>query len=339
MKTTFLVIALIGCIALGILGVEQSKKLQAQSDELARTKQQVDALQAELKEKTDAVENAKLAEARTQVLQKTLSESTSVAVAESKKSEQLKQSLDEAKTNNPMHAIASMFKDPKMREMMKAQQKSVIGPIIDKQYADLFKQLNMTPDQASAMKDLISKKMLAGADVGMAMLDDSLDASQRADLTKQVKAESDDYDQQIKQLLGDDNYKGYQSYEKTVPDRMAVDQFNSQFAGTSTALTPSQQQQLVQALSDSRNNFNWTSGLNNQQDLGANGDIASMLTDENIAKFTAEREQFDQQFLARAQQFLTPEQVTAYQQFQKQQRELQLMGFNVAKQMFKQGGH
>ncbi len=77
--------------------------------------------------------------------------------------------------------------------------------------------------------------------------------------------------------------------------------------------------------------------MNNQTGpSGANGDIASMLTDDNIAKFTAEREQFDQQFLTRAQQFLTPDQVTAYQQYQKQQLQLQLMGFNgQVKQMFK----
>lgn len=335
MKTTFLVITLIGCVALGILGFEQSKELCAQNDELAKTKQQLAALEAELKEKTDAIDNAKSMEAKARILQKTLNESASATVAESKKSEQLKQSLEEAKTNNPMHAVVDMFKDPQMREMMKAQQKAAIGPMIDHEYTDLFKQLNLTPEQAAQAKDLIGKKMLAGADVGMAMLDDSLDASKRADLTKQVKAESDDDDQQIKQFLGDDNYKEYQSYEKSVPDRTTVDQFNSQLSGTATALSASQQQQLVQALSDSRDNFNWTSGLNNEQDLTGNGDIASMLTDDNIAKFTAEREQFNQQFLTRAQQFLTPEQATAYQQYQKQQLQLQLMGFKMAKQMFK----
>jgi Spy/CpxP family protein refolding chaperone len=334
MKTTFLVITLIGCVALGILCFEQSKNLQSQRDELAKTKQQVESLQAELQEKTDAIENARLAEAKAKILQKTLNESTSVVAAESKKTEQLKQSLDQAKTNNPMHTMAEMFKDPQMREMMKAQQKAAIGPILDRQYADLFKQLNLTPDQAAQAKDLIEKKMLVGADVGMSMLDSSLDASQRADLTKQIKTETDDYDQQMKQLVGDNNYDSFKSYEKTIPDRMAVDQFNSQNSGTARALTPAQQQQLIQALSDSRNNFTWTSGLN-QQDAGMNGDLASLLTEDNIAKFTAEREQFDQQFLTRAQQFLTPEQVTAYGQFQHQQLQMQLMGFKMAGQMMK----
>ena len=334
MKTTILIIAIVGCIALGILGVEQSKKLKAQSDELAQVKNQLAALDAELKEKSDAIENARLTEAKAKTLQQTLSESTTAAVAESKKSEALMASLDEEKTNSPMHAMASMFKDPKMREMMKAQQKAVMGPILDKQYADFYKQLNLTPEQTAAFKDLLGKKMLAGADQGFAMLDDSLDANQRADLGKQVKAQTDELDNEIKQALGDDNYKAYQSYEKTIPDRMTTSQFGDQLAGTPNALTPGQQEQLVQEMSDTRNNFNWTSTLN-QPNPGANGDMASMLTSENIDKFMAEREQYDSQVLAGAQKFLTPAQVDALRNLQQTQRELQGMGFNMAKGMFK----
>lgn len=336
MKTTCLIIAVVGCIALGIFGFEQSKKLHAQSDELAATKQQVAGLEAELRQKEEAIENARSVEAKSKILQQTLSESTTAAVAESKKSEKLQQSLDEAKTNNPMHAVASMFKDPKMREMMKAQQKMAVGPIIEKQYSDLFKQLNLTPEQSAAFKDLITKKMLAGTDVGLSMLDDSLDASQRADLTKQIKVQNDEMDAEMKQFLGDNNYQAYQTYEKTVPDRMALGQFSDQVASSGTALTPEQQNQMVQALSDARNNFTWTSGLN-QPNPGANGDIASLLTDDSIARFTAEREQFDAQFLAKAQQILTPDQVDAYKTFQDQRRQLQLMGFNMAKQMYGTG--
>jgi len=333
MKTTFLIIAIIGCVALGILGVEQSKKLRSQSDELAATKQQVAGLEAELRQKEDDIENAKSLEAKSKILQQTLNESTTAAVAQSKKTEQLQQTLDEAQTNNPMHAMANMFKDPKMREMLKSQQKAALGPVIDKQYSDLFKQLNMTPEQSAAFKDLVIKKMLASADAGLSMMDDSLDPQQRADLAKQVKSQTDETDAEIKQFLGDNNYQAYQTYEKSVPDRMTMNQFNDQMSGTATALTPEQQNQMVQALSDARNNFTWSSGLN-QENPGANGDIVSLLTDDNIAKFTAEREQFDAQFLTKAQQILTPAQFDAYKAFQNQQRELQLMGFNMARQMF-----
>jgi hypothetical protein len=337
MKTTALIIVTIGCVALGIFGVAQSKKLQAQSEELAATKQQVAALEAELKEKSEAIENAKSVEAKSRMLQKTLSESTTAAVAESKKSEKLQASLEESKTNNPMHAMASMLKDPGMRDLVKNQQKMTLGPIIDQQYGALFKQLNLTPEQSATFKDLILKKTLAGTDVGLSMMDGSLDASQRAELTKQVKAQTDEMDAEMKQFLGD-NYQAYQSYEKTVPDRMTMSQFSQQFAGTATALTSAQENQMVQAMSDARNNFSWTSSLN-KQDAAASADIAGMLTDDNIARFSAEREQFDQQFLTKAQQILTAEQYASYQKFQQQQRDLQLMSFKMAKQLFNTQSH
>ena len=245
----------------------------------------------------------------------------------------MQESLDEAQTNNPMRAMVSMFKDPKMRDMIKTQQKAALGPMITKQYGDLIKQLNLSPEQAATFKDLVSKKMLAGADAGISMMDDSLSASDRADLAKQIKAQTDDVDVEIKQLLGDNNYTAYETYQKTVQDRTTMSQFNDQMAGSSTTLTPDQQSQMVQALSDARNGFTWTSGLN-QPNPGADGDIASLLTDDNIAKFTAEREQFDTQFLTKAAQILTPEQLEAYKTFQSQQREMQLMGLKMAGQMF-----
>lgn len=332
MKTTFLIIAIIGCIALGIFGVEQSKKIEAQGEQLKATQQQVEALEAELKEKEAAIDKAKSIEAKSKLLQRTLSDSTTAAVAESKKTEKLQQELEQAKTNNPLHSVANMFKDPEMRDMIKSQQKTALGPVINKEYSDLFKQLNLTPEQTKALSDLVMKKMMGNTDAGLSMLDDSLDASQRADLAKQVKEQSAAVDEEIKQFLGDNNFRTYQSYEKTLADRMTMSQFNDQLAGTPSELTSAQQSQLIQALTEARGSFNFTSGLS-QQDAGANGDIAGMLTQENINKYIAEHEQFDQQFLTRAQTFLTQDQLAAFQKFQKSQRDLQVMSMKMASQM------
>lgn len=334
MKNIILSVLLVGFVGLAVLDLAQQNKLQKQSLQIANAWQQLAELKNQLKEKDDALDEARSDAAKAQVLQQTLNQSAAEAVQQSKKAAELQQSLAEAKTNNPMHSMAAMFKDPKMREMMKSQQKAFMGPVINKQYGDLFKQLNLTPDQQSAFKDLIMKKMLAGADVGFSMLDDSLDSSQRADLAKQVKTQTDAVDNEIKDLLGNDNYQAFQTYEKSVPDRMTVDQFNNQFSGTQNALTDQQQQQLVQAMSDARNNFKWTSGLN-QPNPGANGDFANLFTEDNINRFAQEREQFDQQFLAQAQQILTPAQLTAFEQFQKTQREMQAASLKMAAQMFK----
>ena len=62
--------------------------------------------------------------------------------------------------------------------------------------------------------------------------------------------------------------------------------------------------------------------------------MAALLTPDNIDKFVSERTEFDNQFLTRAQQFLTPEQLNAYKEFQATQRNLQVAGLKMAGQMF-----
>jgi hypothetical protein len=165
----------------------------------------------------------------------------------------------------------------------------------------------------------------------MSMLDGGLDATQRADLAKQIKSQTDDFDAQIKQFLGD-NYAAFEAYEKTTPDRMTVSQFSDQLSGGATSMSPEQQQQLIQMMSDERNGFKWTIDYNNQNP--ADGDWGAMFTEAKINQFAQEKERLDGQILARARQILTPEQFKDFEQFQTTQRKMQIAGMKMAQQMF-----
>ena len=325
MKNILIAILLMVVTVLGAFGLHQQKQI-------AQTQAQLAAVQKQLQDRSEADENTALAEKKSKALQAALVETSAFADKKSKQAEQLQQSLTAAKTNNPLQGLGAMFKDPKMREMMKSQQKAFMGPMIDKQYAALFQQLNLTPDQTAQLKDLLQKKMLVGADAGMSMLDDSLDATQRAELTKQSKTQTEDYDAQIKQLLGNDNYQAFQTYETTTPDRTTISQFSDQLASSATPLSPDQQSQLMQAMSEERNGFKWTIDYNNQN--AANGDFTAMFTEDKINQFASEKERLDQQILARAQQILNAEQLKALEQFQSTQRQLQIAGMKMAAQMF-----
>jgi hypothetical protein len=325
MKNIAIVILLMGAIALGTFCLHQQKQI-------AQTRAQLATSQKQLKERAEADEQTTFAERKSKALQEVLVKTSAFADEKSKQAEQLQQSLAAAKTNNPMQGFAAMFKDPKMKELIKSQQKAFMGPMLDKQYAALFQQLNLTPDQTAQLKDLLQNKMLASADAGMSLLDGSADATQRVELAKQIKSQTDDYDAQIKQFLGDDNYQTFQAYEKTTPDRMTISQFSDQLSGNTTPLSPEQQQQLMQAMSEERNGFKWTTDYNNKNP--ANGDFASMFTDDKISQFAQEKERLDQQILARARQILTPEQITAFEQFQIAQSKMQMAGMKMAAQMF-----
>ena len=333
MKTTLLIIAIMGCFALGIVDVLQSAKLKDQRHQLEAIKQENQKISDQLEKQSEAIENVKKVEAKAQTLQKTLHESATATVAESKKVEKLQASLDQARTNNPFHAVMDMMNDPELHKILEEQQKITAGPTIEKEYADLFRQLNLPPEQSAAFKDLMIKKAMVGTDVGLAMMDDSLDPTKRGDLTNQIQAQTDAVDTEIKQLLGESNYQAYQNFEKTMTDRATVGEFNDQFVGSSAALTPEQQNQMVQALSEVRSNFKWSTGTS-PQNASLESSLEGALTDESIAASAAESEQFDQQCLARVQRIHTSEQYAEYQKYQKQQRDLQLIGMNLAKQMF-----
>ena len=331
MKNITIVLLVIVSIALAALAVNQQKRAAQTRAELAKAQAELVTARQELAAFADAADQIASAKRASKALQDSLTETSKFADEKAKQAEALQQTLA-TKTNssNPLAGMAKMLNDPKMKEMIKSQQKAALGPILDKQYGALFQQLNMTPEQSAQLKSLLMNKMLAGSDAGMAMLDDSVDAAKRAELAKQMKSDMDEYDAQIKQFLGD-AYPTYQNYEKTVPDRTVVSQFSDQLSGDN-ALTPDQQAQLIQAMTDARTGFKFTTDYSTQSP--PNGDYASMFSADKVDQFTKEKEQFDQQFLAQAQKFLTPAQAAQFEQFQSSQRQLQIMGMKMAAQMF-----
>jgi len=324
MKNTAIALLLILACSLGAVSWHQHKQLKQQQAQLAE-------VEAQLQEKSGADEKVALAERKSKVLQEVLTDTSKIAEEKTQQAERLQQKLAAAGTNNA-NPFADMFKDPAMKEMIKSQQKAVMGPMIAKQYAALFQQLGLTPEQSATLKDLLQQKMLAGADAGISMMDGSLDAAQRAELAKDVKKQTDETDAQIKEFLGDENYKAFQDYEKTTADRMVVGQFSDQLADGAMALSPDQQQQLIQVMSEERNGFKWTTDFNQQNP--PTGDFTAMFTEDKINQFAEEKEKLDQQTLARVQQILNPDQLTAFQQFQTTQRQLQMAGMKMAAKMF-----
>ena len=90
-------------------------------------------------------------------------------------------------------------------------------------------------------------------------------------------------------------------------------------------------------MGDVRSNFKWTTDLSKPE--MAKGDYAAVFSEENVNKFAQEKERLDQEVLTRAQQILTPEQLTAFQDFQKAQRQMQIAGMKMAAQMFAPKNH
>ena len=334
MKTMLIVLFAVAAVGLAGFSLHEHSQLVQLRAQLADAEGKLLSAQEQLKETAEAADKIARAEGKAKLLQDTLTESSAAAAKQSAQVEQLQSSLAAAKTNSDMSGLAGMFKDPEMRKMIKEQQKMVLGPMIEKMYADLFQQLQLTPEQAAQVKDLLQKKMLAGADIGMSLLDGSLDATKRKELTDQIKTETDNLNAQIKDLLGEDKYKDLQAYEKTAGDRMVVGQFRDQLAGSASALSTDQEKQLIQLMQDQNSSFKWTTSPSKYQNPDGETDFSTLFSEERINKLVEEKTQFDQQVLDRAAQVLNGDQLKQFEQFQKTQRQIQIAGMKMAAKMF-----
>ena len=242
----------------------------------------------------------------------------------------------DATNKNPMaemfKGVGEMMKNPEMKEMIKNQQKTVLGGMLDKNYGPFFTQLGLTAEQSSALKDLVLNKSLADAGAGMSLMSGEQDSTNRAQVFEQAKQEKDAIDGQIKQMLGDDNFKQFQDYEKTIPDRMVVGMFKDQQAAGAMALNPDQEAQLVQLMGDERKNFKFTTDFSDQTKLTS--DLAGNFTEEKVQHFLQEQEQLHQRYLSDAKNILSADQLASFDKFLSSQRQMQSLGLKMASKMF-----
>lgn len=328
MKNVIIVILGIATLALGGLYFQRSKQISQLQGSLEAARNSLTDLQASVDQREQQA--AKLREN----LEQTQLESAANAGTAAKLSIALTNRVAaETPTNaKPKNPLADMFKNPEMRDMIKQQQKTMFATIVEKNFNDFIKSQQLTPEQAAALKELIAKKMAAGADAGMELMGSDLTAEQRAELIKKAKDSNDQVAAELKDFLGTDAYTAYESYEKTLQDRIPIKTLRDQLAGGDMAMNDEQEQQLIQAMAEERQGFKFTTDFSKQNDYSQ--DLFGKFNEENITRFTQEQEQLNQKFLTRAQAILSADQYAAYEKSLKAQQEMMRIGMKMAASMF-----
>jgi RNA polymerase sigma factor (sigma-70 family) len=208
--------------------------------------------------------------------------------------------------------------------------KSSVAASYDKVYGKLFADLKLSPDQVSSLKQLLSDKLTAGMAEKGAIMTRKISPEQIQQLNDQINTEKAGVDERIKQTLGADGFAAYQTYEKTYNERSQIVGpmgFSDQLTG-SMELTSDQTEQLVQAMSDERQQYKFTVDYSDPSKYS--GDMATLYSDENISQYQKELEQLHQLYLARAQTILTPDQQTVFQKYLSNRLAMQNIGLNMA---------
>ncbi len=208
-----------------------------------------------------------------------------------------------------------------MRKMMEKQQLQGLERNIKRLVnADLQARLNLDPDQAAQLRDLLKRKQLPAMEMLMASMSGELDQERATAMGARANQERNAADMGIRNLLGKEGYEYFDWHERSDPERERVRSFRSEFADAGEPLTKDQEEQLALTMYQERQNFKFAVDF---EDPGA-FDLTCFqdyFSEENLNRFFAEREQLNQQMLARVQTILTPEQLQEFGRLQQEHLE------------------
>ncbi len=237
-----------------------------------------------------------------------------------------------AKKKTGLALLGEILNDPDMREMIRSQRKAFGGPAVESVYGSYLKRLNLPPEQADKLKELLKAKMNVANEAGLNFLTGDMTPEKQKELAASIKQQTEGYNGELRKLLGDQGFDQLEYFEKSQPERQALSAFKQQLP-TAAALTPAQELQLEQVMFDERKGFTFTTDFYNQQQVPRQA-VGTILTEANLTTFAREQEQLDQRRIVAARRVLTPEQLGPFEQHLTNQREMQLNMMRVGAKMF-----
>lgn len=215
--------------------------------------------------------------------------------------------------------LEELLQDPEFAAAWHTQQKAMLdGP-----YAALFQRLRLPPEQTDQLKSLLAERFTARMDVMNAARAQGLSGREnRAELQQLLEQAQAEIDQGIRELLGEAGYAEFQRYEQTGPQRSTVRQLEQRLSYSGAPLTPAQAETLVTILSDTPG-----STPSGRSDVVLFGPAATTAPGPPGAVSDAA--------IARAQAILSPQQVEALRQLQREQAAQQQVS-EIMRQRFQQ---
>jgi hypothetical protein len=227
---------------------------------------------------------------------------------------------DEQQPKGSGNFLARMFKNPEMRKFLASQQASVLRGF----YSDFIKSANLTPDETDKFLELLSDRQMALMDSSANMMSGSA-----VDL-KAATAATNASNDALKNLLGNTRFGMYQDYEKTLGDRMQVQQFSQQLGAQGMQLQDNQSKALIQIMSEEQANMQ-----NSQPGNAAGLSHFTNMNQADVDRYAQQAAATNQRIYNRAMSILTPSQLTAFDAFQKNSAAMQAAAMKATQEMLK----
>jgi hypothetical protein len=237
--------------------------------------------------------------------------------------------------SKPEHPATKLFRDPEMRATMRREHLSGMNQrvrsIVD---SNLTASLNLTPEQATALEELVRKKHTPSVDFLMALM--SSDGDELPGIARAAQSEWSLADAEIKSFLGEQAYATYKTYEDSLAEREQLSRLRRDFEKTGLTLSPELEASLLQAMVEERQNFRFTHNFHDQMNFDMDR-LPEIFAEENLNRFMDETAQLNERIIARAQGFMGVQEGAEFAQALRNQFERSKMTIKMTATLFPVG--
>ncbi|MDB6029182.1 MAG: polymerase, sigma-24 subunit, subfamily [Verrucomicrobiales bacterium] len=304
LQKTLITATIVAAVGAGIYEARQTSSLRTEIKTLRQQQAPLaNQIQQLIRDRDDAMQQVASLREGNERLKRNTTEIPKLR-GDSARLRQTQQELAQLRANpNAAASLADlmgrMLDDPEQKASRLEEEKMTIK----RSHAALFKQLNLTPDQQQKLVNIMAEKEVFGVNLGMALLTGG--SSPSPELQNEITTAQKKFDDDMEALLGLDGFKQFNDFERTLPDRASLDEFKQQVK--KKPLTAEQEKQLIEAMIEERaktSSSTLTEMAKSKVDFAAEKQILDL------------QELINQQVLARAAEFLGPEQLAALTKYQ-----------------------
>ena len=215
--------------------------------------------------------------------------------------------LQEKAATAGQSAVSKAVTDPDTRKALRDQQKMGMTAL----YSDLAKRLNLTPDQAGQLNDLLADHIMDSIDLITQALHDK---DTRGQIDQLFAAQDSALRDQLQTLVGPDGVAQYLDYTKNLGSTLTAAQFAGSLTGDPAAVAE-KKSQLLQAMQQATQSTLAAAGLPADYQTVPMLNFANIASEGQAAQSLELMDSIYAQVAARASTFLSADELNKFQEF------------------------
>lgn len=214
-----------------------------------------------------------------------------------------------------------MWDNPAGKSMMNQGAKMAVAMM----YQDFVDGLNLSKEEGEYFKNILGKEVSDQQELGMKMM--GATKEEQTALAEELAKRAKESEAEINKFLNnDEDIKAFTDYKQHLPERQQLDGIRSAMTGKGVPLDAATETKLVDAMYRARTE-------SKTPDLSGPEGMAELAKGNIVETYEKSWEIQQQALESETSKILSPEQITAFQDYQKQAKEMQLMGLKMAEKM------